>query len=151
MTEITEYIEHKAIVKKVDIASGIVTVRIDDSEECGDCPASNLCGSKGETSNLVEIKTPSASRYQEDDIVTVRGTEQMHHKAIMLATVIPCILLVATMVGIYLLTANQLAAALSGLGVMILFFIIICLLRNKIAHEFTFTIVGSIERSGEMK
>ena len=146
-----EYIEHEAIVKKIQPELNLVTVRIDDIEECGDCPASNLCGSKGETSNIVTIKTPYADRFKVDDIVTVRGTEKMHHKAIMYATVFPCIILVATMVGLYLLTGNQLASALTGLGVTMLFYFILWLFRNKIAHEFTFTIIGPIERAGEMK
>lgn len=70
----------------------------------------------------------------------------MHRKAIMYATVLPCIALVAVMVAVYLLTLNQLAAALSGIGVMILFFFILWCSRNKIAHEFCFTIVGKPER-----
>lgn len=151
MTEIAEYVEHKAIVREVDVANNLVKVRIDDIEECGDCPASNLCGAKGETSNLVTISTPMASRYRVDDIVNVRGTERMHRKAIMYATVFPCVILVATMVGIYLLTSSQLAAALSGLGMMIVFYLVLWLCRNKIAHEFIFTITGPIERAGEMK
>ena len=151
MTEKTEYIEHSAIVKSIDPDAGTVTVRIDDIEECGECPAVSLCGAKGETSNLVTIKTPDHRRYKEEDIVTVRGTERMHRKAILYATVFPCILLIATMVGIYLLTFNQLAAALSGIGVLIVFYLILWACRNKIAHEFSFTIVGPVERAGEMK
>ena len=151
MAEVAEYVEHQAIVRKVDPEEGLVTVRIDDIDECGDCPASKLCGAKGETSNTVTVKTPDASRYKIDDIVTVRGTERMHHKAIMYATVFPCIILVATMVGIYLLTFNQLAAALSGIGVLILFYVVLWLCRDKIAHEFVFSIVGPAERAGEMK
>ena len=49
----------------------------------------------------------------------------MHHKAIMYATVLPCAFLVAVMVAVYLITFNQLAAALSGLGVTILFYVIL--------------------------
>ncbi|MCH5223936.1 MAG: SoxR reducing system RseC family protein [Muribaculaceae bacterium] len=151
MAEVTEYIEHSAIIKKIDELNGIVSVRIDDPEECGDCPASKLCTSKGEPSTLVDIKVSDPSQYKVDDMVTVRGTERMHHKAIMYATVFPCIILVATMVGIYLLTMNQLAAALSGIGMTGLFYLILWLCRDKIAHEFTFAIVGHIDRAGEMK
>ena len=149
-TEI-EYIEHQAVVKKIDLINNIITVRIDDPDECGDCPAAKLCDSKGQPSNLVSIRVADANQYQIDDMITVRGTERMHRKAIMYATVFPCIILVATMVGIYLLTRDQLAAALSGIGTMIAFFIILWLCRNKIAHEFIFTVTGPIQRAGEMK
>lgn len=144
-----EYIEHEAIVKSVDPSSNILMVRIDDIDECGDCPAAGVCGKNGEPSNDMAIKVPNASIYKVDDIITIRGTESLHRKAILYATVFPCIILVAVMVGIYLLTFNQLAAALSGVGVTILFFFILWLCRNKLAHEFTFTIVGKIDRPGE--
>ncbi len=129
--ETYDYVEHTAIVQSTDPVRNIVNVRITDLEECGDCPAAQLC---------------NASGFRKGDILEIRGTEQMHRKAIMYATVLPCIALVAVMVAVYLLTLNQLAAALSGIGVMILFFFILWCSRNKIAHEFCFTIVGKPER-----
>lgn len=141
-----DYIEHQAIVEKVEPEIGRITVRIDDSDECGDCPAAKFCGGDGQPSNKITIETPRAAEFHKDDIVTVRGTERMHRKAIMYATVFPCIILVAMMVGIYLLTNNQLAAALSGIGVTILFYLILWLCRDKIAHEFVFTLSDDIER-----
>lgn len=147
--ETIDYIDHQAVVVRTDPAHKTVTVRINDSEECGSCPAATLCGANGNSSNLVNIVTPDAASYRKDDIVTVRGTEQMHHKAIMYATVLPCIALVAVMVLVYVLTGNQLSAALWGLGTMIVFFFILYAARNKVAHEFSFTIVGRLERAGD--
>ena len=140
------YIEHEALIIDIDRSHRIIKVRVDNQNECGDCPASKVCGSSGEPSNEIEIPVKDVSNYKLDDIVTIRGTEQMHRKAIMYATVFPCILLVAVMVGIYLLTFNQIAAALSGLGVMIFFYIVLWAMKNRIAHEFNFQVVGSPER-----
>lgn len=148
-TSSIDYIEHKAVVEEVNPSLNMVTVRVEDTDECGDCPASKFCGSHGEPSNKVTIETPMASNLKKGDFVTVRGTERMHRKAIMYATVFPCIILVAMMVGIYLLTGSQLAAALSGLGATILFYVLLWVFRNNIAHEFIFTIVGKPERAGD--
>lgn len=145
----TDYIEHKAIVEKVNPLTQEVTVRIEDTDECGDCPASGFCNSNGEPSNKVTIVTPMASFLKEEDIVNVRGTEKMHRKAIMYATVFPCIVLVVMMVGIYLLTHSQLASALSGLGATLVFYVLLWCFRSKISREFTFTIVGKFERAGQ--
>ncbi len=147
-SETIEHIDHSAVVVSVDPSHNAVKVRIDDSGECGSCPAAAICGANGNASNLITVETPHAGRYRKDDIVTVRGTEKMHRKAIMYATVLPCIVLVAVMVAVYLLTFDQLAAALSGIGTMILFFIILWASRNKIAHEFSFEITGAPERAG---
>ncbi len=147
----TDHIDHSAVVVSVDPSSNTVKLRVNDASECGSCPASNLCRGNGEPSNLITVVTPHASTYRPDDIVTVRGTEQMHHRAIMYATVLPCIALVAVMVGVYLLTFNQLMAALCGLGTTVLFFIILWAMRNKIAHEFHFEIIGKPERAGNYR
>lgn len=138
--DLLDHIDHQAIVEKVDKAASTVTVRLtgDDGEDCGQCPAAALCGAKGKDS--LEITTPQAASFSPGDHVIITGTEQMHRKAIMLATVIPCIALVVVMVGVYLLTLNQLLAALCGLGATLLFYLLIYLAKDKIAHEFNFTI-----------
>lgn len=137
------YIDHKGVVERVDSASGSIVVRISDEAECSECPAAVLCGSTGGKGHTIKVETPHASSYRKGDLVTVRGTEQMHHKAITIATVLPCIALVAVMTAIYLLTASQLAAALGGLAATVIFFVLLYLFRNKIAHEFIFRIVDT--------
>lgn len=136
-----DYIEHDAIVVSTTPSKNAVVVRLDDSDECGECPAARICQASGQSDNKITVITPHAARFKKGDIVTLRGTEQMHHKAVMLATVLPCIALVAVMVAVYLITFNQLAAALCGIGVTFAFYLILYLCRNKIAHEFLFTIV----------
>ena len=64
----------------------------------------------------------------------------MHRKAIFLATLFPCIILVAVMAAVFILTGSQGIAAVTGLAAMLLFFLILFLCRNKIAHEFQFQI-----------
>lgn len=142
-----EFIDHTGIIMSVSPADNIVKVKIDDSGDCGNCPASKICEATGQTENTITIITPHASSYKKGEIVTVRGTEQMHRKAIMYATVIPSIMLVATMVAVYLLTFNQLAAALSGIGVTFLCYTALWACRNKIAHEFSFSITGKPEKA----
>lgn len=135
-----ESIEHDGIVETIDPTAGTITVRISDLSDCGSCPATKLCKAAGADTNIVTIPTPDVSKFNKDDEVVVEGTEKMHHTAVMLATVIPCIVLVAVMVLVYLITFNQLAAALSGLGCTFLFYLLLYLCRNKIAHEFVMTV-----------
>ncbi len=140
--EFVDHIDHKGIITSVNTKENTVTVRVDDAGDCGSCPAATLCNVNGSSSNTIVVPVPDASIYKRKDIVTVRGTERMHRKAITLATVLPCIILIAVMVGVYLLTWNQLAAALSGLFSTVVVFVILYACRNKIAHEFPFEIVG---------
>lgn len=135
-----EYIEDDAVVTAVNRQRGIVTVRLVDSGECGGCPAARICSLSSGDSRTADIMTDRADMYSVGMPVIIRGTERLHRKAIMLATVLPCIALIAVMVAVYLLTASQLAAALSGAGACALVYVVLYLMRNKIAHEFNFSI-----------
>ena len=141
-----EYVEHDAVVTDVDLRKGVVSVAITDSAECGECPAARLCaGMHGDASAIPVRVGHDARRYRKGEEVVVRGSERLHRKAIMLATVIPSIALVAVMILVYCLAGSQLAACLSGLGSMFFFFAALWLCRDRIAHEFAF----DIEKAGK--
>lgn len=135
-----EYIEDDGEITAVDKDKGTVTVRLSNPEECGGCPAAKIC-SAGKDLSDVTVQVRDAQNYHKGQRVTMRGSERLHRRAIMLATVLPCIALVAVMVIVYLLTGEQGTAALCGLGTTVLFFLILYMARNRIAHEFVFEIV----------
>ncbi len=144
-----EHIDHEGTVLAIDrhpVAGSLTaSIRLDDGKECGGCPAARLCAVAGGDTPTLQVAVPKreATRLRVGDRVTVRGTERMHRRAIMLATVLPCFTLVAVMVGVYLLTGSQPVAALCGLGAMVVFFALLFAARNKVAHEFSFTVADS--------
>ncbi len=137
-TETIENITHEATVTGVDTAKGTITVTLHHSDDCGSCPASRICSASGAKSVTLPVARPQ--RFRKGEKVELTGTERMHHKAIMRATVYPCIALVATMTGIYLACGDQFAAVAGGLGVMVFFFAMLYAFRNKIPHEFGFEV-----------
>ncbi|MDE6400265.1 MAG: SoxR reducing system RseC family protein [Muribaculaceae bacterium] len=146
-----EYIDHKAIVVSTDPPHNIVRVRIDDSGECGNCPAATLCNAGNSTTNVLEISTRKAFLYNINDIVTVRGTERLHRKAILFGTVAPTLSMIVIMVMTYFITGNQFISAILGIADMLVFFALLWSARDKVAHEFKFSIVGPPEHAGEGK
>lgn len=138
--DIIESITHDGTIISSSPKDGLVTVKIDDEAECNSCAAAKLCRKISDKNHTIDIHTNHASKYQPGDKVSIQGTEQMHRKAIMLATVIPCIILIAVMVGTYILTLNQLMSVTCGLASTVFFFVLLYACRNKIAHEFVFTI-----------
>lgn len=135
-----EFIDHQGQIKAIDREKKTVTVSLIEEADCGECPASKLCSNFLPDKNIVTVPVADPEMYKEGEIVAVRGTERLHRKAIMLATVIPSLALIVVMIGIYLLTGSQLAACLSALGAMIVFFGALYLMRHKLAHEFVFEI-----------
>ena len=86
------------------------------------------------------IRAPRPARFSIGEKDIISGREALHRKAIMLATVFPCLILILSMVVIFILTADQTLSVVVGLSLTVLFYIILYLMRNRIAHEFTFTI-----------
>lgn len=136
-----DFIDHNGIIEKTDSFQKSVTVRIERGSDCGSCPAAKLCSPSGKNNNLLNISTPDAYKFTSGEKVIVRGSERMHHRAITLATVIPTLLLVMSMTAVYILTGSQPLAAISGLAMILLFFIVLYLLRDRLAHEFKFLII----------
>lgn len=141
MAEEIEYIDHNGRITGINPGKGTVTVTLLEEADCGACPAGKLCSNFTADKNVVEIKVASTADYKTGQFVAVRGTERLHRKAIMIVTVIPSLALIAVMIGIYLLTGSQLAACLSAIGAMLVFFTGLYLMRHKLAHEFTFEIL----------
>lgn len=141
MAQEIEYIDHKGRITALDPEKRTVTVTLLEEADCGGCPAGKLCSNFSPDKNVVTVPVVDTSAYTVGDFVAVRGTERLHRKAIMLATVIPSLALIIVMIGIYLLTGSQLAACLSALGAMVVFFGGLYLMRNKLAHEFVFEII----------
>lgn len=137
----TESVIHTGTVTAVDSRRREVTVRLSSEEGCDACPAARLCGASGSEGREVRVEVHDVASWPIGSAVRVAGTEAMHRRAIMLATVIPCIALIAVMTAVYLLTGSQSAAGLSGLGAMLVFFILLYLARNRIEHEFRFHIL----------
>lgn len=140
-TDYIEYIDDTGVVESVDARTRTVTVAVEGGEDCAACPAARLCRVASSADRRVTVPVTSPSLFKPGQRVTLRGSERMHRKAIMLATVLPCIALVAVMVLVWLLTANELAAALCGVAVTAAFFFLLYLMRNRIAHEFTFELI----------
>ncbi len=134
----TEEIKHKGRIVAVDTERGRVRAIIEGSSDCASCPAHKLCNHGQKDENIVEVQTSEV--FLVGDSVEIVGTEIMHRKAIMLAVVLPCVIMVASMVGIFLLTFNETIAAISGLILMIVFFVALYAMRNKIEKEFVFRI-----------
>lgn len=138
--EYIEYIDDEGVVERVDLRRGIVKVRLLDGGDCGACPAARLCSVAKSDDKSLEVAVARPADFKTGDIVVLRGSERLHRKAIMYATVLPCLILIALMVLVFLLTGDQLAAALSGVGAMALFYLVLYLMRDRMAHEFSFTV-----------
>lgn len=131
-----EKILHRGVIESIDMNGGRVSVRTDSASDCSSCAASKLCNHVSKDVTLITIDNVDASQFEVGDKVRVEVTEIMHRKAIMIAVVVPCLILMLSMVVVYMLTFSELISALSGLVLLLVFYALLYVCRNRIARDF---------------
>lgn len=131
-------ISHAGIVDS--ITEGMVHVRILQSSACSSCKVAQHCTSAESKEKIIDVPCADAGRYRIGDEVTVMAANSVGMKAVLLAFVIPSVLLLATIAVLLALGYTELTAALSGIGILIPYFIFIYMIRQKLEKILTFYI-----------
>ena len=139
-----ETVEHIATVTAFP-ETGSAEVVMSDPGQCDSCAAAKFCKPAGGGDRTVlTVSVDPSLDLSVGDRVVVMGTEAIHRRAIMLATVIPCIALVVTMAVVFVLTLSSGLSAIAGFAAMLLFFLLLYAFRGKLAREFRFKVVRKV-------
>ncbi|MCQ2142637.1 MAG: SoxR reducing system RseC family protein [Bacteroidales bacterium] len=133
-----EEISHKG--KVVDMTPATTVVEIVSSSACSECHAKALCGLSENVTKTVEVPTSPLATYAPGDEVEVCLKATMGLKAVWVSYVIPLILLLAVLLSMNKAGLGELAAGLSGIGAVAVYYLVIYLLRNRLRNEYVFYI-----------
>lgn len=131
-------IEHEGIIEK--ISDNQVTVRILQQSACSACHAKGVCMAADSKEKLVEV-VDFSGRFHENERVIIEGKESMGHKAVFWAFVLPLIILILTLIlTLSLWKFNETEAAITAMVALIPYYLILYLLRKKMANSFQFSL-----------
>ncbi|MEA5126806.1 SoxR reducing system RseC family protein [Proteiniphilum sp.] len=131
-------IEHEGIIEKINDHQ--VTVRILQQSACSACHAKGVCMAADSKEKLVEV-VDFSGRFRKNERVIIEGKESMGHKAVFWAFVLPLIILILTLIlSLSLWNFSEIEAAISAMVALIPYYLILYLLRKKMANSFQFTI-----------
>jgi len=136
MSERFDTIEHEGIVQKSDNES--VTVSIISSAACSGCHAEGICSLSGKVEKTIDI--PGEYQVLPGDFVTVQMKQSSGHTAVLFGYVIPLILLVAILIILISLSVPELIAGLGALAVLIPYYLLLYVFRNRMSRKFIFTL-----------
>jgi sigma-E factor negative regulatory protein RseC len=120
----------------------LTTVAILQHGACSACHAAGLCGMADMAEKTVEVPTDPYAGYGVGDEVEVLLKASMGMKAVWLAYFIPLLIVIAVILGLAGLGVGEVAAGLSGLGALAVYYFLLWLLRNRLKNEYIFTIKG---------
>lgn len=138
MTESASHgtIQHDGTVTKVDGNS--ILVSITSNSACSGCHAEGLCGISGKEEKIIDIR----GRYNVSpgDTVTVMMEQSTGYKAVVLSYLIPLVIVITGIIICNLLSFNELTSGLVSISLLVPWYLILYLFRNKINRSFTFTL-----------
>lgn len=132
-------IRHQGVVDSIDGQN--VIVRITQSSACGGCQARNICRAAESKDKLVEVRCADAGSFNVGQVVTVAGAESLGMKAVTFAFGLPLLLLIAALITAIAVTGSERVGAISALGILVPYYIVLFLLRERIKKDFQFRII----------
>jgi sigma-E factor negative regulatory protein RseC len=130
-------IQHTGIIEKID--QPVVFVRIVQASACSGCHAASMCPDSESKNKVIEVEDHSG-HYAVNEEVMLCGQYAMGRQAILLAYIYPMLLVVAALAFGANLTGNELAGGLTGLLILLPYYSLIYLMRDRLKRKFVFTL-----------
>ena len=131
-------IKHSGVVD--NILGDSVQVRIVQTSACAACKVAGYCNASESKEKLVDVYHADTRNLRVGDVVTVTASTQVAAQALLLGFGLPFVVLVAVLIAVLLITGNEGAAALSGLGALVPYYAVLFLFRNRIRDKLSFSI-----------
>ena len=131
-------IKHAGVVDGVE--GECVRVRILQSSACSACKVAAHCNASETKEKIIDVMDADASHYQKGDEVMVVADTAVGFRASLYGYLLPLILMVVTLVGVLAATHSEGLAAVSALGILIPYYFLLFLMRNKLRNRLSFTL-----------
>lgn len=131
-------IKHTGIVDEVE--GNCIHVRILQSSACSGCKVAAHCNASETKEKVIDVVTADARNYQRGDNVVVVADSAVGFRASLYGYLLPLLLMVVTLIALLAITKSEGIAALSAIGVLVPYYLMVYLLRNQIKNKLNFEI-----------
>jgi len=122
------------------VGDDCVRVRILQSSACSACKVAAHCNASETKEKIIEVKMEDATGYRQGDHVVVVADAAVGFRASLYGYLLPLILMVAALIVVLKLTQSEGSAALSALGILIPYYIVLYFLRDKLRNKLSFSL-----------
>lgn len=131
-------IKHAGVVDGVE--GECVRVRILQSSACSACKVAAHCNASETKEKIIDVMDADASHYQKGDQVMVVADTAVGFRASLYGYLLPLVLMVVTLVAVLAASHSEGLAALSALGILMPYYVLLFLMRNKLRNRLSFTL-----------
>ena len=133
-----EHVSHPGVV--VGINDESLDIEILSSSSCGSCGIKSACGMSEMQEKRVTVPKPEDKEFIVGQPVSIIMNAKQGNKAALFAYFIPAFLLVAIIVILSNLSVKEWLAALIGIGVIAVYYIVLSFFKEKLKSEFKYDI-----------
>lgn len=134
----SDKISHSGIVERIQ--DGCVKVRIVQTSACAACKVASHCNAAESKVKIVDVLGVDGGAYQVGQEVVVSASKDVANRALLLGFGIPFMLLVCVLFLMLRLTQDEGIAALSAIGSLVPYYLLLWLLRDSIQRRISFQI-----------
>jgi len=133
-----EDITHPGIVENVTESS--VFVKILAMSACASCHAKGMCNLAEMEEKVVEVRKEPGQEFRGGEKVTITMRRSQGSKAVMLGYVVPFLVMVGMLALVLTLSGNEGLAGLSAILILVPYYWLLYVYRNKLKRSFSFRI-----------
>lgn len=131
-------ITHPGIIEEV--GAGQMKVRILAQSACASCHAKGMCSVADMKEKVIDVEKPAGKDLKPGDTVTLFITQSKGNMAVFYAYFLPFLLFFAFLLIMTSIQDNEGLAAIVALAVLVPYYIILYLRRERFRKKFTFQV-----------
>ena len=133
-----EHVSHPGVVVGIDEQN--LEIEILSASSCSGCGIKSACGMSEMKEKRITVPKPADKEFIVGQPVNIVMNAKQGNKAALFAYFIPTVLLVAIMVILSNLSVKEWLAALIGIGVIAVYYIVLSFFKEKLKSEFKYEI-----------
>lgn len=133
-----ENVDHEGVI--TSITEDNIKVEIINKSLCASCHAKSFCSASDQKEKVIDVPYYNNNEFEVGEIVIVSMKKSMGFKAVWISYVIPLAILMIFLLTLQQINPNDLFVGGISILAVVIYYIIIYLLRDKISNKFVFTI-----------
>lgn len=129
---------HPGVVEAIEGRK--LTVRIESQSACGHCRAKSYCGMVETTGKHIEVFSDRPESFAEGQQVEVLLQRSLGYRALLMGYMLPFLILLLSLFGMYYLSGNEGLSALVAILLMLPYYALLYRHRDKLRKTFHFSV-----------
>jgi sigma-E factor negative regulatory protein RseC len=132
-------IDHEGIVE--ELVDNTAKVVIDSQSACAACHAKGACSVADVEEKIIEVRSTDNQKYKKGDKVDVGIKRSLGSRAVFLGYFLPFMILVLALIILLAITDNELLSGILSIVLLVPYYLILYIMRDKLKKTFEFTIL----------